>query len=221
VVSDWQRLIERMRRSLRGFLHFPDRVLQPGRRNRVRQQVAGRGRIERILVVCSGNICRSPYFAAVLQRRMPAAKIASAGFVGFNRPVPENSLAVSAARGIDLSTFRSHLLDPRRARSADLVVVMEPRQARYLADYYGVPKSRVIVAGDLDPVTSPARLIEDPWRQPKEVFESTFDRIDRCADALCEILAQAHSPSTSNVERNDRVSSPGGATPDQLPQPVL
>jgi protein-tyrosine phosphatase len=209
------------RRALRVVVHLPDRLLHAERRETVRRQLAGRGRIERILVVCAGNICRSPYFAAALRRRMPTARIASAGFIGFNRPVPESSLVVSAARGIDLSTFRSHLLDPRRARSADLVVVMEPRQARYLTDYYGVPKSRVIVAGDLDPVTAPTRLIEDPWRQAKEVFESTFDRIDRCADALCQILDEAHAPFNSGIERNDRVPSPGGATPDQLPQPAL
>lgn len=210
------------RRLLRAVLHFPDRLLHDGRRAAVRRRIPELGRVERILVVCSGNICRSPYLAAVLRRKLPRARIASAGFIGFNRPVADHSLKLASSRGIDLSTFRSHLLDPRRARTADLVIVMESRQASYLAAYYGVSRARIVVAGDLDPLPARTRSIEDPWQQPAEVFASSFDRLERCADALCEILQPAGIPATAGATQlDDHAREANAGSTDPLPQPVL
>jgi len=213
-------LFRRLRILFRNILHFPERLSHRRRREAALSQIAALREVKRILVVCTGNICRSPYFAAVLRERLPNARIASAGFVGFNRAVPEHALNTAASRGIDLSGFRSRLLDPRRARSADLVVVMEARQASYLSNYYGVPRRRVLIAGDLDPKTAPTRSIEDPWRESVEIFTSSFDRIDRCADALAGILtAAAGLPATTD---DREVRTIGRHTPPApMPQPIL
>jgi len=61
---------------------------------------------------------------------------------------------------------------------------MDERQARYLNAYAGIPRGRLIVAGDLDPVPSYSRTITDPWQKSSGVFEATFDRLDRCASTL-------------------------------------
>jgi protein-tyrosine-phosphatase len=107
---------------------------------------------------------------------------------------------VSAKRGLDLTAFRSAAIQPRVARHADLVIVMDLEQARHLNRYMGVPRGRIIVAGDLDSARSSTRAIEDPWQKPIEAFESTFDRLDRCAATLLEILRatrQSQSPDPS------------------------
>ena len=103
-------------------------------------------RPRRVLVVCYGNICRSPYLEAVLKRAMPDVRVESAGLVGPGRPVPPFALTVSAQRGLDLSTFRSRPLVPAIARDADLIVVMDAHQARYVERYFGVPRRRIVVA---------------------------------------------------------------------------
>lgn len=141
-----------------------------------------------ILVVCYANICRSPYLAAVLQRALPDVKVTSAGLVGPGRPVPAFSLSLSAERGIDLSGFRSRPLAAAAVRDVDLVIVMDAHQASHVTAYFRVPPSRVVVAGDLDPLPSRSRAIEDPWQQPMEVFASSFNRLDRCAATLAERL---------------------------------
>jgi protein-tyrosine phosphatase len=142
-----------------------------------------------LLVVCHGNVCRSPYLEAVLRRFMPDISVESAGFVGPGRPVPPFALAVGAQRGLDLSTFRSRPLVPAVVRDADLIVVMDGYQARNVERSFGVPRHRVVVAGDLDPMPAETRAIADPWEQPIDAFVSSFDRLDRCAATLVSSLS--------------------------------
>ncbi|PYP07732.1 MAG: hypothetical protein DMD59_14365 [Gemmatimonadetes bacterium] len=56
----------------------------------------GRHRPATVLAVCHGNICRSPFAAALLGRELAGFGIAvqSAGFLGFNRPPPAEAMAV-------------------------------------------------------------------------------------------------------------------------------
>ena len=171
--------------------NLADRMLHAKRHRAVRSRLSHLPRPRNILVVCYGNVCRSPYLEAVLTRALPDIRVSSAGFVGPGRSVPEFAIAVSAQRGFDLSSFRSRPLVPATTRNADLVVVMDARQARHMALFVGVPAERIIVAGDLDPVPSPTRAIEDPWQQPLEVFVTSFNRLDRCGATLTRILRRA------------------------------
>jgi protein-tyrosine phosphatase len=141
-----------------------------------------------LLVVCHGNVCRSPYLEAVLQRDMPDVHVESAGFIGPGRPVPPFALAAAAERGLDLSTFRSRPLVPAVVRGADIIVVMDENQSRHVERDFGVPRKRIVVAGDLDPLPSATRAIVDPWGQPMDVFVSSFNRLDRCAAMLVSLL---------------------------------
>jgi len=178
-------LISRVLRSIRG---VPDRLFHRRRNATARDRLSRLPRPRTILVVCYGNICRSPYLEAVLTRLLPDVRVESAGLVGPGRPVPPFALSVGAQRGFDLSTFRSRTLVPAIVRRADLIVTMDAYQARHIAGYFGVHRNRIVVAGDMDPVTSPTRAIVDPWGQPREVFVSSFDRLDRCAATLVSLL---------------------------------
>ena len=153
-------LIKRVFAALRG---LPDRLLHGHRHRAVRDQLAQMDRPRRMLVVCYGNICRSPYLHAVLARALPDIRIDSAGFFEPGRPVPPHARTLAAQRGLDLSEFRSHSLVPTVVREADLVIVMDGYQSRHMRRYYGVARSRIVVAGDLDPLPSFSRTIADPW----------------------------------------------------------
>lgn len=67
-------------------------------------------------------------------------------------------------------------------------MVMDSKQARDVARGFRVWPSRIIVAGDLDPLPSPTRAIRDPWGASIETFTSSFDRLDRCAATLTRLL---------------------------------
>ena len=143
-----------------------------------------------ILVVCHGNICRSPYLQAVLERLLPEVRVTSAGFAAPGRPVPPFSLIVGAQRGLDLSKFRSRPLVPASVRDVDLVIVMDARQADYMTNHLGVARWRIVVAGDLDPRPGATRAIQDPWKQPIEAYLTSFDRLDRVAAALVKYFSR-------------------------------
>lgn len=184
---------------LRGYLkalyhavrNLPDRILHQRRHAAVRRHLAAMRRPRRILVLCHGNICRSPYLAAVLQRALPDIAVSSAGFVGADRPVPQFSLELSARRGLDLSRFRSRPIFDDDVSNANLLIVMDARQARQLRRLFQVDAERIVIAGDLDPRSSSTRAIRDPWKQTVEVFESSFARLDRCAETLVRALGRA------------------------------
>ncbi len=164
--------------------NFGDRILHPRRHWAALQRLSRLGRPHRILVVCHGNICRSPYLEAALQRALPDIAVSSAGFIGPRRVVPPFSLEASARRGFDLSRFRSQLVTPEKVRNSDVIFVMDARQARHIQQRFRVDRRKLFIAGDFDSLRGPTRGIADPWMQPIEAFESAFDRLDRCARAI-------------------------------------
>ena len=146
------------------------------------------GRPRGIVVVCHGNICRSPYLEAVLRRALPGVEISSAGLVGPGRSVPDHGRTVAARSGLDLSDHRSRLLTWDILRRVDLVIVMEASQARYVSRGLRFSADRVLIAGDLDPMPAP-RGIRDPWQQSLDVFESSYARLDRCAASFVSLVS--------------------------------
>ncbi len=76
-----------------------------------------------ILVVCTGNVCRSPFIAAVLRARLPELTIGSAGtdaMVG-ERP-PAEVLRALADRGIEPPTLPAQSLTRAKVRGSRLIV---------------------------------------------------------------------------------------------------
>jgi len=110
--------------------------------------------------------------------------VASAGFMGPGRPAPPEAVAAAAHYGVDLSAHRSQLLTADHARGADLIVVMDPSQRREICDRFGRLERDVLVLGDLDPQLIDTRAIRDPVNQPRDVFEESYARIERCVREL-------------------------------------
>jgi protein-tyrosine-phosphatase len=117
--------------------------------------------------------------------------VLSAGFIGSDRPVPAISVALSAKRGLDLSGYRSRPLTQSALTGVDLVIVMDPDQARQIEMLFPANRAPVVVAGDLDPRFEATRAVRDPWNLPSDVFESSFNRLDRCAATLVSILQRS------------------------------
>ena len=173
---------------LRGVGSGADRLLHPLRRRRALRALGRLPRSARLLFVCKGNICRSPYaehrFRALVAGPSSAAPVAaSAGLQGPGRPSPPEAVDAAAARGLDMAAHRSRVLDAGEAAGYDLVVAMEARQARAVRGIAGrrVP---VLLLGDLDPSPVRSRGIVDPWGRPEPVARAVYDRLDRCLEVL-------------------------------------
>jgi protein-tyrosine-phosphatase len=83
---------------------------------------------------------------------------------------------------------RSQLISQSEVFRADLVLVMDPDQARRLAISFGVAAGTIVIAPDLSTRFHGTRSIHDPWNQPIHVFASSFDHLDDCAETLIDIV---------------------------------
>jgi len=101
----------------------------------------------RVLVLCTGNICRSPMAEEMLRARLAArdvpAVVSSAGTATEGEPAADEVLELLRARGLDGSAHRSRLLDADLLADADLVLAMARRHVRdaTLADPAAFPRT--------------------------------------------------------------------------------
>lgn len=85
----------------------------------------------RILMVCTGNTCRSPLAEAMLRARLADRprladiSVSSAGTSAWaGTPASEGSYLVALERGLDLSAHRAVALTPELVERADLILTM-------------------------------------------------------------------------------------------------
>ncbi|HEU5149253.1 MAG TPA: hypothetical protein VFU19_02080 [Iamia sp.] len=90
-----------------------------------------------VLVVCTGNQCRSPIGEVLLRDRLARlgvdAHVHSAGLVSEGVPASAHGVTVMAKRGLDLSAHRSTPLTGEAVAAADLVVGMAREHVREAA----------------------------------------------------------------------------------------
>jgi len=178
--------------------HVPERMAHASRRKTALASIAASAPPRKVLYICLGNVCRSPY-AEVASRRdaalwYPSVPIwLSAGFIGPDRPSPPLAIEVAAERGAPLDVHRSQAVTRDHVFDSDLIVVMEAYQAEELAVRFG-RRRRVVVLGDFDPEPIAMRTIPDPWNKAREEFVTSYERIDRCLAALAAAARKSESP---------------------------
>ena len=126
---------------------------------------------QRILIVCTGNICRSPVAQAMLQQRLPNLTVKSAGLGALvGQPVDERARRLAEADGLDVASHQARQLDADQLAEADLVLVMTSGQRQALAKRWPEALGKTLLLGKW---LNQAHEIEipDPYRKSAEVFE--------------------------------------------------
>ncbi len=86
-----------------------------------------------ILLLCTGNVCRSVMAQAMLSALAPAVSVSSAGLLGGGQPPPAAVVSVMAARGIDVADHRSRRVSAADLAAADLIIGLAREHARHAA----------------------------------------------------------------------------------------
>ena len=132
----------------------------------------------RILIVCMGNICRSPMGEALLARQLsaqPQMSVTSAGItalVGY--PADEIAQALLLEQGIDISAHRARQLTGAMLRQTDLVLVMEAGHKRAIETIEPSARGKIYRLGEWGGFDIP-----DPYRQPRQAFEQSLQLIQQ------------------------------------------
>jgi len=141
----------------------------------------------KILLVCTGNICRSPLAAALLQRALAergieGIDVSSAGTGAWDgAPVSEGAYLVGLERGLDLSAHRARLLTREFVEQADLVLTMA-RHHRARVDELG-GEGRVFVLGEYAGREGDEAEVSDPFGGDLEVYRDTSVELQALIEA--------------------------------------
>ena len=143
---------------------------------------------ERIIFVCSGNICRSAYAQAAAKMHGMAA--VSCGTHTENG-LPANATAISEAahRGVDLNSHRTTRWRDIEVRKGDVIVAMQLRHAIEVLPRAFAYACRVVVLGSL--LLPKHATISDPYGKPAHEFQRVFGIIDAGLERLAQLRSVA------------------------------
>lgn len=129
----------------------------------------------RILVVCIGNICRSPLAEAALRQLAPVGvSVQSAGLGALvGQPADPESLRQGQLHGLDLSQHVARQLTPALCAESDLILVMEDEHIDAVCRLSPSARGKVMLLGRWES----GKQIPDPYRKSAEVFAHTYQLI--------------------------------------------
>ena len=142
-------------------------------------------RVDRLVFVCQGNICRSPYAEARMR-----GKGASALSFGLAAPNGDGAdpvaVRVAAGRGVDLSSHQTRGPAQARIGPRDLLLAMEPWQARQVCDVARSAGAQVTLLGLWSARLRPH--IEDPYGLSEAYYDNCFALIDSLIEEILRRL---------------------------------
>lgn len=148
-----------------------------------------------LLIVCHGNIIRSPFAASLLSQalRGAAAVRVSSGGLQAVPGSPPHPLALSAAgrRGVDLTGHASAPLDPATVATADLIFVMDIPQLVELRSRFPHAATKTFLLACLVP-DLPLE-VRDPVCGDESMFEACFDHVTRAVDPVLRAVSSRAS----------------------------
>src|SRR5438309_8964274 len=148
---------------------------------------------QHVLFVCTGNICRSPLAAALLERALKErgldVNVTSAGTGAWDgAPASEGAYLVGLERGLDLSGHRARLLTRELVEQADLILTMA-RHHRARVDELG-GEGRVFVLGEYGGREGDEAEVSDPSGGDLDVYRDTCAELEALVDATVERMVK-------------------------------
>jgi protein-tyrosine phosphatase len=163
--------------------------------------------VRRLVFVCQGNICRSPYGHWLALRETDA--VASLGLnTETGMQAYDMALEVARMSGVDLTPHRTTDWADFEFREGDLLLAMEMRHIRIIEER---PVDCHIQVGLLGLWCRPRMpLLYDPHRLSRAYFATCYERIGRAVARLTEQFAQrtGKAPAQDTVSATARTENP-------------
>lgn len=150
-----------------------------------------------VLLVCTGNLCRSPMAEGFLKRKLKQERLSasyevcSAGIWATDgQPPSPYAIQVMAERGMDISDHRAHSLSQDDVEEADLILTMERGQAEAIRLEFPQHRRKVHLLSEMigrrydvfDPYMGPMAGYRRCANELEELVEEGFPRIKELVD---------------------------------------
>lgn len=138
----------------------------------------------KILFVCTGNTCRSPFAEAVFNKlaaeRGVQAEALSCGLAAYpGQPPCDDAVAVAAHFGYDISSMRARPATPYLVAEADAIYVMSQSHKDVLEQALPQLAGKVRLLGD-------GKEIPDPYGGGEAAYEQAYRVIEQAVAALLQ-----------------------------------
>lgn len=138
-----------------------------------------------ILVVCTGNICRSPIGERILRRELPDKKVESAGtgaLVGHDADI--KAIKISELHGLSLQDHKGRQFTSSLGQQYDLILVMERYHLEEIGRVAPELRGKTMLFGHW----LGQKDIPDPYRKSEEAFYSVYQLIEKAAKCWIDKL---------------------------------
>jgi protein-tyrosine-phosphatase len=136
-----------------------------------------------ILIVCTGNTCRSPMaegaLRTLLERERPGKSVVMSAGIAAATGFPATMFAIEAARiwDCDLSHHKSQPLQPRLVEQADLILCMGPEHLAEVLRQVPSARNKAFLFKNFPDGRKHGDTVEDPIGQALEQYNQTFIEI--------------------------------------------
>ena len=150
---------------------------------------------KRLLMVCLGNICRSPTAHGVMQKMIEDKGLAagmevdSAGTSHYHigQQPDQRSISAAAARGYDLSTLRARQVETADFERFDYILAMDRQNLRELKRQCP-PGLQYKLSLLLDYSDSDYDAVPDPYYGGESGFELVLDLVENACSGLLDAI---------------------------------
>ncbi|MFC4219960.1 low molecular weight protein-tyrosine-phosphatase [Flagellimonas marina] len=146
----------------------------------------------KVLMVCLGNICRSPLAEGILQSKVntDAVFVDSAGTAGYHvgNPPDPRSVAVAQKHGLDISLQKCRRFSQTDFKEFDLIYVMDRSNFSDIASLAQNHQEAEKVKLLLSEVNVGIQEVPDPYHGGEQGFEDVYQMIDLACEAIAKKL---------------------------------
>ena len=152
----------------------------------------------KILMVCLGNICRSPLAEGILQSKLPADKfmVDSAGTGNWHAGQAPDKRSVLAAknRGLDISMQKARQIKPSDFTEFDHIYVMDSANYKDVSRLAPTPEAKAKVVLMMDEIFPGQKTdVPDPYYGSAKDFDNVYDMLDEVCELVAAKLIKNHS----------------------------